>query len=91
MTADKIHKLSKSLHKALPLPTLPLNPKWVCHTLVERLQLPASFHSMVEKALCDVYCLEHVDRNGRRLDVECMALIMCVMKMIYRLDDRHEL
>ena len=87
----------------IPLPKLtPLDPKWVCHTLLERLQLPALFFSMVDQALdggvyrpnCRQFEDHFIDTSKwreKRLDVECMGLIICVMKMVYRLDDSYEL
>lgn len=84
----------------LPLPGMPqIDPKWVCSTLLERLQLPASFHLMLERALARVYWPDYRKREfvnvtkwmEKRLDLECMALVMFVMKMIYRLDGVQEL
>lgn len=106
MTTDKIHQLSQELYKTLskstPLPALPLtDPKWVCHTLLERLQLPQCFYTMLDNALTGVYwpecrkCVDHFKDTScwkeKRLDVECMAFLVCIIKMIYRLDDVYEL
>lgn len=103
ITTNKIHQLSQELYKSVPpLPTLPPgDPEWVCHTLLERLQLPQAFQRMVENALRGVYwpqgrrlmesSLDLSRWKDKRLDVECMALIVCVVKMIYRLDDEYEL
>ena len=57
---------------------------------------------MVSRALDGVYWPEYrksVDYEyvplfrwrEKRLDLECMALIVCVMKMVYGLDDVQEL
>ena len=106
MTTETIHLLSQRLYKSLsasvPLPTLSLgDPKWVCHILLERLQLPRSFYIMLDRALVSVYRPrsreeeEHfrdiTSWKEKRSDLECLALIVCVMKMIYRLDDVCEL
>ncbi len=103
MTSDKIHQLSQDLYRVMSLPTLPhLDPKWVCHHLLERLQLPRAFHSMVDNALeGGVYSPEYrqfVDHyidtshwREKRPDVECMGLIIFIVKMVYRLDDSYEL
>lgn len=85
------------------LPKLPqVDPKWMCHALLERLQLPRAFGTMVDRALSGVYRPEYQRKcaglkqdtskwKEKRPDVECMALVICIMKMIYRLDDVHEL
>ena len=103
MTSDKVHLLSQDLCRMIPLPTLPmLDPKWVCHTLLKRLCLPAAFHGMVDRVLeGGVYKPEYRKGEGeskdtsmwreKRPDVECIALIICIIKMVYRLDDCYEL
>ena len=102
MTSDKIHDISQNLYKKMPfLPKLPVvDPRWMCHALLERLQLPGAFGRMVDRALSDVYSPEYQRRGAglnqdkwkeKRPDVECMGLIICIVKMIYRLDDVHEL
>ena len=103
MTSDKVHNLSQDLFKVLPLPKLPpLDPKWVCHRLLEKLQLPPAFHSMVDNVLDGGAYVPATRRfldlyNGigpwreKRPDIECMGFVIFVMKMVYRLDDIYEL
>ena len=95
--------MSQDLYRMVPFPKLtPLDPKWVCHILLERLQLPAAFHSMVGRALdggvywpnYQRFVDHYIDTSKwreKRPDVECMALIICIMKIVYRLDDCYEL
>lgn len=65
--------------------------------MLDRLQLPGSFRVMVERALGEVYwpeyrkCMDPTRWRERRLDLECMGVIICVMKMVYRLDGVREL
>jgi len=103
MKADKIHLLSQLLYKHSPLPSLPLvDLKWVCHTLLKRLHLPTAFYSMVDNALKGVYWPDQHSRfkeeyldtsrwKEKRPDLECMALIIFILKMVYKLDDVYEL
>lgn len=78
-----------------------VDPKWVCHALLERLQLPSPFYTMVDNALTGIYWPNYYKLAGsrvsgirskeKRLDVECMSLIVVLVKLVYRLDDVTEL
>ena len=40
---------------------------------------------------CEDHYLDTSRWREKRPDVECMGLIICIMKIVYRLDDRYEL
>lgn len=73
----------------------------MCHTLIDRLHLPAYFHRMMDKILNCIHepQLENalVMNKGRcnyyhcRFDAECLAIIAMLLRLIYTLDDCHEL
>ena len=95
LTADRVYCLARALHSHLKLPSLPSQePSPVCHTIIDRLQLSPCFHSLLDKALLCVHrpafeeCFRHVDR---RFDGECMALVLMLVRLIYKLDDDCEL
>jgi len=87
------------LWKSLPLPPLPpVDVKWIGHTLIDRLSLPQCIHTILDHTLSTVFmpCQEEELRFKlvpftKRPDVECMALVVVVLKMLYRLDDAYEL
>ncbi len=95
MSADKIYQLSQDVFSSTPLTKMPmLDPRWVCRVLLEKLQLPACFHSMLDKFLVGVdWSSDHIfsRKREKRQDVTYMAILVILIKLIYRLDDVYEL
>ncbi len=58
-----------------------------------------SIRNMVDRAVVSIYTPHFADRGkivsnsipGRRLDVDCMSVVIMVLRLMYRLDDSFEM
>ncbi len=95
VSADHLYILLRNLSWYLPLPPLPtIAATTMCRILTARLHLPEYFNKMVEKTL---RCIESPAFDGafvhphRTFDIQCMGIIIFLLRMIYFLDDINEL
>ncbi|CAI8033148.1 hypothetical protein GBAR_LOCUS18692 [Geodia barretti] len=78
------------LYLHLPLPPLPTpDPRAISHIIIDRLRLTECFKRLVDRAMATVYL--PLGFTGRRLDLECAAVIIIMLRILYGLDDRVEL
>lgn len=87
---------------SLPLPLIPApDPSYICHVLVDRLYLSASFHVIVDKALSCLNWPKFEESfaghtvvytyQKQHFDGDCVALIIMLIRLFYKLDDVYEL
>ncbi|XP_065919250.1 TATA box-binding protein-associated factor RNA polymerase I subunit B-like isoform X2 [Dysidea avara] len=94
---DRIYLHARKLYQGLSLPELPVaDVLAIGKKLLSRLLLPVSFQGCLHKLLL----IHQMDpshglssrhlKGSERSEVECMAAIVVLLKMFYRLDDQYE-
>jgi len=85
----------KKLYLQLSLPPLPpMRAEAMCELLIRKLCLPPHFQVLATKFLDCVYKPNFdsaMMEKNQAFELECMAIIVFIMRMIYHLNDIDEL
>jgi hypothetical protein len=90
VTTPSVIENAFRLYLHLPLPPLPSpDPRAISHIIIDRLRFTECFKRLVDRAMATV-CLP-LGFTGRRFDLECAAVIIIMLRILYGLDDCVEL